>query len=119
VDGEHLIMALDHNPNNLDLISRFLAKEGYRTLEINTLKELDEALDRGLAIDMALLDLAGYDQSIWDRCERLRKAGIPFLIISARQSTATRQESLTHGAWGILVKPLVAKELMSLIRSML
>jgi DNA-binding response OmpR family regulator len=66
-----------------------------------------------------LVDIAGFDGQIWARCEKLRTAKIPFLIFSPRQSAAIQQASLSHGAKGVMVKPLVVKELMAVIRSIL
>ncbi|MEW6378170.1 MAG: response regulator [bacterium] len=118
MEDKPLIMAVDHNPRNLELLSQFLAKEGYRVTGVSALEELDTILDRGEVLDLVLLDLAGYDRNIWDRCERLRKSSIPFLIISPGTSHALQQESLSHGARGVLTKPLVVKELLTLIRSL-
>ena len=40
-------------------------------------------------------------------------------MISPKQSAAIQQASLTHGARGVLIKPLVVRELLGLIRSLL
>ena len=68
---------------------------------------------------LALVDIAGFDRAIWERCEGLRHHKIPFLVLSPRQSAAIQQASLTHGARGVLIKPLVVRELLGLIRSLL
>jgi len=65
------------------------------------------------------VDIAGFDRSIWERCERLRAADIPFIIISPRQSAAIQEAVLAHGARGVLVKPLAVKELLALVLSLL
>jgi len=119
VDGKPLIVALESNHSNLELIRQFLEKEGFQVLGLTSMDELDTILEEGEAFDLALLDLTGYNRSIWDRCERLRKGGTPFLIISPRQSADIQKESLTHGAKAILVKPLAVSELVGLIRSLL
>src|SRR5216683_2794434 len=59
------------------------------------------------------------DAEIWARCEQLRTAKIPFLVVSPRQSAAIQQASLSHGAKGVMVKPLVVKELIGVIQSIL
>ena len=68
---------------------------------------------------MALVDITGFDQSIWLRCEQLRSKHRPFLVISPRQSAAIQQASLSHGAKGVMIKPLVVKELIGLVQGML
>jgi hypothetical protein len=40
-------------------------------------------------------------------------------VISPKQSAAIQQASLTHGARGLLIKPLIVKELLGLVRSLL
>lgn len=114
-----LIMAVDHNRRNLELLSQFLGQEGYETVTAASLEECDRALDERTDIRLALVDIAGFGQDIWQRCERLRAADIPLIIISPRQSAAIQQASLTYGARGVLVKPLVVKELLGLVSSLL
>jgi len=83
-----LILALDRNRRNLDLLSQFLGREGYETIAAASLEECDQALDERAGIKLALIDIAGFDRSVWERCERLRAKDIPFIIISPRQSAA-------------------------------
>jgi DNA-binding response OmpR family regulator len=114
-----LILAVDRNQRNLDLLEQLLAKEGYQLLTATTLEELDQALAGANGIGMALVDIAGFDRSIWERCEALRANKIPFLVLSPKQSMALQQASLSHGARVVLIKPLVVKELLGIIRSLL
>lgn len=65
---------------------------------------------------MALVDIAGFDQRIWERCERMRDERVPFLVIYPQQRAAIQAESLRHGARGVLVKPLVQRELLGLMK---
>jgi len=97
-----MILAVDRNHRNLELLSQFLGREGYQTRPAAT-----------------LVDIAGFDRAIWERCEGLRHHKIPFLVLSPRQSAAVQQASLTHGARGVLIKPLVVRELLGLIHSLL
>ena len=119
MNERRLILAVDRNPRNLELLAQFLGKEGYAILGAASLSAFDQALARCGEIGLALLDIAGFDHSIWERCERLRGAHIPFLVLSARQSAGIQQESLARGARSVLVKPLVVKELLGIIRSLL
>jgi len=114
------ILLLNHNPRNLQLLTEYLGKEGFQTLSAQDLAEFDRALaDQGTAIAAALVDIAGFDAEVWQRCELLRAAKIPFLVISPRQSAAIQQASLSHGARGVMIKPLVIKELVTLIQGVL
>jgi DNA-binding response OmpR family regulator len=114
-----VILAVDRNHRNLELLSQFLEREGYQTRPAATLEEFDQALAEANGIGLALVDIAGFDRAIWERCEELRHHKIPFLVISPKQSAAIQQASLTHGARGVLIKPLVVRELLGLIRSLL
>ena len=114
-----IILAVDHNQRNLELLSQFLGREGHQTRTAASLEEFDQALSGADAIALALVDITGFDRGIWERCEGLRHHKIPFLVLSPRQSAAIQQESLSHGARGVLIKPLVVKELLGIIRSLL
>ena len=114
-----VILAVDRNHRNLELLSQFLGREGYQTRTAATLEEFDQVLAEADGIGMALVDIAGFDRSIWERCEGLRHHKIPFLVLSPKQSAVLQQVSLTHGARGVLIKPLIMKELLGLVRSLL
>jgi DNA-binding response OmpR family regulator len=109
------ILAVDHNRRNLELLGHFLSQSGYGVTPACNAKEFDRALDSEVPISLALVDLAGFDRGVWDLCERVRIKGIPLLIISPRQSAEVERASLAHGAQGVLIKPLVVKELLALI----
>ncbi|MFW6081151.1 MAG: response regulator [Desulfosalsimonas sp.] len=109
------ILAAATNQKNLDLLTQVLEKEGYPVLAAGSLEAIDSVLSENSGVGLALLDLAGFDRRIWERCEQMRNVQIPFLLISAKQSTAIRRETITHGAQGLLVKPLVIKELLGLV----
>ena len=113
------LLIVGHLPRNLQLLGDFLKKEGYTTLKAATYEEFDQVLNQQEAIDGGLIDLAGFDEQVWTRCERLRRAKIPFLIFSPRQSAAIQQASLSHGAKGVMVKPLIMKELIAVIQGLL
>ena len=106
-------------PRNLQLLAEFLGKEGYATLTATSYEAFDHVLAQPQAIAGSLIDIAGFDSAIWSRCEHLRAASIPFLIFLPRQSEAIQQAGISHGAKGFMVKPLVVKELMGFIRSIL
>jgi len=113
------ILLVNTNQRNLQLLAEFLAKEGYETFTASSLEEFDRVLAGVDSVGVALVDIAGFDQRIWQRCEQLRSKQRPFLVISPRQSAAIQQASLSHGARGVMIKPLVVKELIELVKSML
>ena len=113
------LLLINRLPRNLQLLADFLAKEGYPTVRAATYEEIDRALVNPPLLAGALVDIIGFDAEIWARCEQLRAAKIPFLVVSPRQSAAIQQASLSHGAKGVMVKPLVVKELIGVVRGLL
>ena len=113
------VLTVDRNQRNLELLSQFLQKEGYEAVPISTLKEFDQILMRADSFGIALVDISGFDRSIWERCEKLSTHNVPLLIISPQQVKSIQQESLAHGAQGVIFKPLVVKEFTNLIRAMI
>lgn len=121
-DEAGLILTLDCNRRNLELLSQFLAKAGYKTLPVCSLEELDGVLASHVPaqelISLALMDISGFGSGIWQYCAQLHSQNIPILIISPKQSAAIQQESLAHGAHGMLVKPLVVKDLLRVVATL-
>ena len=116
--SNHLVLTVDRNQRNLELLSQFLTKEGYETVQASSVDALDKIVSNAEGIGLALVDISGFDRSIWKCCEALQAKGIPLLILSPKQSAAIQQESLAHGARGVLIKPLVVKELLGLVKSL-
>jgi len=114
-----VILMIDSNQTNLELISQQLLKEGYDAISASSLESLDEAIQGSKNIALALIDLTGFDQRIWERCEELHKAKTPFIIISPQRSPTIQRDSMKHGASGLLVKPVGIKELMEYIHTLL
>ena len=113
------ILAVNSNQQNLHLLTQFLAKEDYTTYPIKTLDEFDHALAIHSFFCMALIDITSFDRYIWSRCTQLQENNIPFIIILPKQNTSVRLMSLNHGASSVLIKPLVIRELLVIIHSLL
>ena len=113
------ILLVNSNQRNLQLLADLLAKEGYASITAHNYVAFDQAIIQQPVPGGALVDIAGFDSQIWSRCEQLRAVKIPFLVISPRQSAAVQQASLTHGARGVMVKPLIIKEFIGIIQSLL
>ena len=114
-----IILAVDRNQRNLELLSQFLNKEGYQVMTASSFEDVARAIDLPDKIGMALVDISGFDRRIWDCCEQLRNHQIPFLILSPKQSAAIQHESFSRGARSMLVKPLIVKDLLSIVHSLL
>lgn len=110
-----VVLIANSNQADLGLLSQQLGKEGYDTLNAASLEELDEILQINKNIALGLIDLSGFDQRIWERCDTLHKAKIPYIIISPQRSPLVQRESIKHGASCLLVKPLGIKDLLEYI----
>jgi len=113
------VLIINTNRRDLDLLSQQLNKEGYRTYKATNDKELIDILQSTeQTMSVALVYISDFDQTIWDYCDELRKAKIPFLVISSKRSLTIQQESIKHGADGVLIQPFSVKELTEHIRSL-
>ena len=70
-------------------------------------------------ISLTVIDLSGFDSSIWESCAKLRKAKIPFLIITPQRSLSIQRESMRQGASGVIIKPFGIKDLSGYIHAVL
>jgi DNA-binding response OmpR family regulator len=113
---KRLIMILNRNKKNLELMEKFILPEGYQVQGLENLNKLKEAVKSDQKADLVLIDLTGFDKSIWGICENLREKQIPFLVISPLKHRELHKESMKHGAQDFLVKPLVVKEILALIK---
>jgi CheY-like chemotaxis protein len=116
---EPLILIVNSNRSNLEQLSRQLEEEGYATAGASSLEELDSVITGQENIKLALLDLVGFDNSIWERCDRMHEARIPFIVIMQQRSPGIQRDSMKHGANGLLVRPLGTKELIEHIHTAL
>jgi len=114
-----IILSVDSNQTNLESLSQQLIKENYETLTASSLEELDEVINKKENVALSLIDLSGFDQRIWERCDELHKAKIPYIVISPQRSLTIQRDSMKHGASGLLVKPVGTKDLMEYIDTLL
>jgi len=114
-----LILIVDSNRSNLEHLTQQLVEEGYATAGASSLEEMDNAIEEHESIKLALIDLTGFDDSIWERCDRMHEARTPFIVIMSQRSPVLQRDSMKHGAACLLVKPLGVKELIEHIHAVL
>jgi two-component system response regulator MprA len=113
------ILAVDDDPQILDLLKRGLAYEGYR---VDTAADGPAALTsaRDNPPDLVVLDwmLPGMDGL--EVCRRLRAGGdMPILLLTAKTGVPDRVTGLDSGADDYLVKPFNFDELLARVRALL
>jgi DNA-binding response OmpR family regulator len=119
MNGKAVILVVNSNRGDLGLVSQQLEQAGYGTLSAASLEQFDQAIRGKEKIALALIDVSGFDHNIWERCDELSKAKLPFIVISPRRSPAIQRKSMEHGACGVLIKPLDFKGLMEHVHTVL
>ena len=113
------ILVVGSNRTNLQLLTQQLDREGYETLSAASLEEFDTVIRGNKKIVLCLLDVSGFDQRIWERCEQLRKDKVPFIVISPQRSPTIQRDSMKHGASALLVKPIGIRDLKEFVNTLL
>src|SRR5437588_7751095 len=117
------IVVVEDDPNIADLVDMYLRREGYRVIQA-------ESGDRGLqAVDrerprLVILDVGlpgGVDGL--EVCRRLRNthatAGVPVLMLTARDGEIDRVLGLELGADDYVTKPFSPRELVARVKAIL
>jgi len=109
-DAPHLLV-VDDDRRIRDLLSRFLAAEGYRVTTADNAAEARAKLN-GLHFDLLILDVMMPGESGFDLAKSLRSnSSVPILMLTARDETAMRIEGLQIGADDYVAKPFEPREL--------
>jgi CheY-like chemotaxis protein len=110
------VLVADRNRRNVELLCGLLAGAGFEARAIATLDELEVALVDDGKVRLALVDAASFDFPLM--VDKLAARGVPLLVFSDRQHFASAQRCLAHGARGVLQKPLLASELLLVVRGL-
>jgi len=115
------ILVVDDLPANLELLSAFLAKDGYL---VRAATSGEAALDAVFQDppDVVLLDVLMPGLTGFEVCRRLKQAPatrlIPVVLITALQDRADRIQGIEAGADDFLSKPVDSQELAARVRSL-
>jgi len=109
-DAPHLLV-VDDDRRIRDLLSRFLASEGYRVTTADNAADARAKL-QGLHFDLLILDVMMPGESGFDLAKSLRQTSeVPILMLTARDESAMRIEGLEIGADDYVAKPFEPREL--------
>ncbi|NVN87859.1 MAG: response regulator transcription factor [Rhodopseudomonas sp.] len=117
-DAPHLLL-VDDDRRIRDLLSRFLAGEGYR---VTTAKDARDARAKlnGLNFDLLILDVMMPGESGFDLARAIRTAStVPIVMLTARHEAEARIEGLQIGADDYVAKPFEPRELLLRIANIL
>jgi two-component system phosphate regulon response regulator OmpR len=117
-DAPHLLV-VDDDRRIRDLLSRFLAGEGYRVSTAETAADARAKLV-GLKFDLLILDVMMPGESGFDLAKAIRsKSNVPILMLTARDAAESRIMGLEMGADDYLSKPFEPRELSLRIANIL
>jgi len=117
-DAPHLLV-VDDDRRIRDLLSRFLAGEGYRVSTAETAAEARAKLN-GLSFDLLILDVMMPGESGFDLAKAIRgTSSVPILMLTARDAAESRIKGLEIGADDYLSKPFEPRELSLRIANIL
>jgi two-component system, OmpR family, phosphate regulon response regulator OmpR len=117
-DAPHLLV-VDDDRRIRDLLSRFLASEGYRVTTADNAGEARAKLD-GLSFDLLILDVMMPGETGFDLAKGIRAgSNVPILMLTARDEKEMRIEGLEIGADDYVAKPFEPRELSLRIASIL
>jgi two-component system phosphate regulon response regulator OmpR len=117
-DAPHLLI-VDDDRRIRDLLSRFLAGEGYRVTTAETAADARAKL-KGLSFDLLILDVMMPGETGFEFAKSLRTTSqVPILMLTARDGAESRIEGLELGADDYLSKPFEPRELSLRIANIL
>jgi two-component system phosphate regulon response regulator OmpR len=117
-DAPHLLV-VDDDRRIRDLLSRFLASEGYRVSTAETAADARAKLN-GLSFDLLILDVMMPGESGFDLAKAIRgNSSVPILMLTARDAAESRIKGLEIGADDYLSKPFEPRELSLRIANIL
>ncbi len=113
------LLVVDDDAELRELISAFLAKQGYEIVAVRD----GAAMDRALAaedVDLVILDLMLPGEDGLSIAKRLkREADVPIIIVSAQGEDVDRIVGLEVGADDYMGKPFNPRELLARIRAVM
>jgi two-component system phosphate regulon response regulator OmpR len=117
-DAPHLLV-VDDDRRIRDLLSRFLATEGYRVTTAETAADARAKLD-GLRFDLLILDVMMPGETGFELARAIRQSSaVPILMLTARDEKESRIEGLEIGADDYVSKPFEPRELSLRIANIL
>jgi two-component system phosphate regulon response regulator OmpR len=117
-DAPHLLL-VDDDRRIRDLLSRFLASEGYRVSTAASASDARAKL-QGLHFDLLILDVMMPGETGFDLARSIRtSSSVPILMLTARHEAEARIEGLQIGADDYVAKPFEPRELALRINNIL
>lgn len=112
--AERVILAVDDDPDALDIVRTFLESRGYRVVTASDGHEALARLEKARP-DLVLLDVMMPEIDGWEVARTIKNsrefAGTRVVMLTARSDFTDKQEGLRAGADDYIVKPIRLQEL--------
>jgi two-component system OmpR family response regulator len=113
------ILVVDDETHIRELISLYLADEGFSIIEKTNGEEALEYIINN-PVDMVIMDIMMPRMDGWELCRKLREAGdIPILMITAQGESNQRIKGFQLGTDDYLVKPFDPQEMVMRVKAVL
>lgn len=113
------ILIADDDTNIAELISLYLAKEGYETKKAHTGREALRMM-QSFGPDLLILDIMMPEMDGYEVCREVRKmSALPIIMLTAKGETFDKVLGLELGADDYMVKPFDTKELVARVKAVL
>lgn len=114
------ILIVDDDPHTLEILRRWLKREGYETISAESGPSCLEAL-KSNSIDVIVLDVMMPGMDGLEVCEKLREDEalrlIPVILLTAKDDMETRGRGMILGVSEYLTKPVNKEDLFARIRA--
>jgi len=116
------IMVVDDDPDTVTVLTRYLQREGFATLEALSGAQCLKLVGEN-HVDVILLDLMMPEMDGFQVVRALKNnpatAEIPVIMITARDDIESRSEGMRVGVSDFLAKPVFRKQLANRIKAQL
>jgi adenylate cyclase len=117
-----VILAVDDQPQNIELVEAYLSQQGYEIIPAATGEEALSKLS-GNQIDLILLDVMMPGMNGYEVCKKVKKDPknnfLPIIILTALGNMEAKIEGLNAGADDFLNKPFQKIELVARVHNLL
>ncbi len=114
------VLIVDDDDNTLEILQRWLAKEGYTTVSASDGQECLDILEKD-TFDIVLLDVMMPKVDGLQVCERMREnpswRSTPVILLTAKDDMETRTRGMALGVSEYLTKPINKVELYARLRA--
>jgi DNA-binding response OmpR family regulator len=117
--AQPMVLIVDTNRSDAETLAKELEQEGYETIIATSLEEIDKLLQSQENIELAVIDISGFKEGVWDSCSQMHEFKIPYIVIAPQRSPSVQRDSMERGASGLLVKPVATRELIEYIHTAL